>query len=196
MTFSISPRSRLAKLELEVIDFNLLQTVENVAELFAQRAQLKGLELICDIDPALPHHLRGDPGRLRQIIANLTDNAIKFTDHGEVLIKVSLQEETPSTLLVRFEVQDSGIGITHQAKTRLFQSFSQADGSTTRKYGGTGLGLAISKQLIELMGGEIDVNSQAGQGSQFWFTARLEKEVNLPHPRTVKYPSPVGAHSS
>ncbi len=164
------------KLELEIIDFNLLQTVENVAELFAQRAQSKGLELICDIDPALPNRLRGDPGRLRQILANLTDNAIKFADQGEVVIRVSLQEETPSELLLRFEVQDTGIGIAPQEKTRLFQSFSQADGSTTRKYGGTGLGLAISKQLIELMGGEIDVNSQAGQGSVFWFTARLEKQ--------------------
>lgn len=163
------------KLELEVIDFNLLQTVENVAELFSQRAQYKGLELICDIDPSLPHHLRGDPGRLRQIIANLTDNAIKFTDHGEVVIRVSLQGETPSTCQVRFEVQDTGIGITPQGRSRLFQSFSQADGSTTRKYGGTGLGLAISKQLIELMGGEIDVNSMEGHGSQFWFTAQLEK---------------------
>ena len=163
------------KLELEVIDFNLLQTVENVAELFAQRAQNKGLELICDIDPSLPHRLRGDPGRLRQILANLTDNAIKFTDHGEVVLKVSLQEETPKTLLLRFGVRDSGIGITPQAKNRLFQSFSQADGSTTRKYGGTGLGLAISKQLTGLMGGEIGVNIQETQGSQFWFTARLDK---------------------
>ncbi|MFA7317879.1 MAG: ATP-binding protein [Sulfuricella sp.] len=170
------------KLELEVIDFNLLQTVENVAELFAQRAQFKGLELICDIDPALPHRLRGDPGRLRQILANLTDNAIKFTDQGEVAIKVSLQEETPSALLLRFEVRDTGIGITPQAKIRLFQSFSQADGSTTRKYGGTGLGLAISKQLIELMGGEIDMSSQEEQGSQFWFTARLEKQGDAAHP--------------
>jgi PAS domain S-box-containing protein len=164
------------KLELEVIDFNLLQTVENIAELFSQRAQHKGLELICDIDPVLPHRLRGDPGRLRQILANLTDNAIKFTDHGEILIKVSVQEETSSGLLVRFEVRDTGIGITSQAENRLFQSFSQADGSTTRKYGGTGLGLAISKQLTELMGGEIGMNSQDGQGSQFWFTARLEKQ--------------------
>lgn len=163
------------KLELEVIDFNLLQTVENVAELFAQRAQRKGLELICDIAPALPRRLCGDPGRLRQILANLTDNAIKFTDHGEVVIKASIQEETPSTLLVRFDVEDTGIGITPQARNRLFQSFSQADGSTTRKYGGTGLGLAISKQLTELMGGEIGMISQEGQGSRFWFTARMEK---------------------
>ncbi|MBZ0105477.1 MAG: response regulator [Sulfuricella denitrificans] len=170
------------KLELEVIDFNLLQTVENVAELFSQRAQLKGLELICDIDPALPHHLRGDPGRLRQILANLTDNAIKFTEQGEVLIRVHLQEETSTRLQVRFEVLDTGIGISSQAKSRLFQSFSQADGSTTRKYGGTGLGLAISKQLIELMDGEVGMNSQEGKGSQFWFTAQLEKpgETSIP----------------
>ncbi|PWB58864.1 MAG: hypothetical protein C3F18_01680 [Nitrosomonadales bacterium] len=163
------------KLELEAIDFNLLQAVENVAELFAQRAQRKGLEMICDIDPALPRRLHGDPGRLRQILANLTDNAIKFTDHGEVVIKASMQEETPSTLLVRFEVEDTGIGIPPQARNRLFQSFSQADGSTTRKYGGTGLGLAISKQLAELMGGEIGMASQEGQGSRFWFTSCMEK---------------------
>lgn len=166
------------KLELDVIDFNLLQTVENVAALFAHRAQSKGLELIPDIDPALPQRLRGDPGRLRQILANLTDNAIKFTDHGEVIIKVSIREETSTTLLMYFEVRDTGIGISPQAENRLFQSFSQADGSTTRKYGGTGLGLAISKQLIELMDGEIGMQSQEGQGSRFWFTARLEKQDN------------------
>jgi PAS domain S-box-containing protein len=163
------------KLELDLIDFDLRETVEGIRKLFAPRIQRKGLHLACHIEAALPSLLHGDPGRLRQILANLTDNAIKFTDQGEIVIDVRLQEETASDFVVHFEVRDTGIGIAPQAASRLFQSFSQADGSTTRKYGGTGLGLAISKQLAELMGGEIGMESAAGEGSRFWFTARLAK---------------------
>lgn len=164
------------KLQLELIDFDLRETVEGIRKLFTPRTQCKGLELTCHIEPNLPPLMHGDPGRLRQILANLTDNAIKFTDSGKVTIDIRLQEETSSDMVVRFEVRDTGIGITPQAASRLFQSFSQADGSTTRKYGGTGLGLAISKQLVKLMGGEIGMESEPGQGSRFWFTARFAKQ--------------------
>jgi len=164
------------KLELDLIDFDPRETVEGIRKLFTPRTQLKGLELFCHIEPTLPPLLHGDPGRLRQILANLTDNAIKFTDSGKIVIDARLQEETSSDMLVRFEVRDTGIGIAPQAASRLFQSFSQADGSTTRKYGGTGLGLAISKQLVELMGGKIGMESEPEKGSCFWFTARLAKQ--------------------
>jgi len=164
------------KLELERIDFDPRETVEGIRKLFTPRAQLKGLKLECHIESTLSPLLHGDPGRLRQILANLTDNAIKFTDKGEVVIEVRLREETSSDMVVHFEVRDTGIGIAPQAASRLFQSFSQADGSTTRKYGGTGLGLAISKQLVELMGGEIGMESKPGKGSRFWFTARMAKQ--------------------
>jgi CheY-like chemotaxis protein len=145
-----------------------------VGALLRGDAQQKGLVLTCDIAPALPLRLRGDPGRLRQILANLVDNAIKFTEQGKVEIKVRVQDATPSHVVAHFAVCDTGIGIEPQSASRLFQSFAQADGSTTRKYGGTGLGLAISKKLAELMGGEIGMESAPGKGSCFWFTARLE----------------------
>jgi PAS domain S-box-containing protein len=164
------------KLELDLIDFDPRETVEGIRKLFTPRTQRKGLELVCHVEATLPPLLHGDPGRLRQILANLTDNAIKFTDRGEIVIDARLQEETSSDVVARFEVRDTGIGIAPQAASRLFQSFSQADGSTTRKYGGTGLGLAISKQLVELMGGEIGMESEPGKGSRFWFTARLAKQ--------------------
>ncbi len=180
------------KLELDIIDFDLRETLEGVRKLFTQRARHKGLELRCEIETTLPCMLRGDPGRLRQILANLSDNAIKFTDSGSVTIACRMQEETPSALLVRFEVRDTGIGIAPQSASRLFQSFSQADGSTTRKYGGTGLGLAISKQLAKLMGGEIGMESTLGEGSCFWFTSRLEKQ-NETIPNDALPPSSVSA---
>ncbi|MEN6585592.1 MAG: ATP-binding protein [Sulfuricella sp.] len=164
------------KLELDIIDFDLRETVDGIRKLFTPRIQHTGLQLTCHIEAALPPLLHGDPGRLRQILANLTDNAIKFTDQGEIVIDARLQEETPRDIVVHLEVRDTGIGIAPQTASRLFQSFSQADGSTTRKYGGTGLGLAISKQLVELMDGAIGMESEPGKGSRFWFTVRLAKQ--------------------
>lgn len=168
------------KLSLEVTDFDLAVAVGVVPNLLAERAYNKGLELGSLIEPGVPRALRGDPFRLSQILTNLVGNAIKFTEKGEVIIRASKTEETEKTVLVRFEVQDSGIGLTPEQQARLFQPFSQADASTSRKYGGTGLGLAISTKLVELMGGEIGVTSQPGQGSTFWFTLSLEKQLLAP----------------
>jgi PAS domain S-box-containing protein len=168
------------KLTFEIIDFDLRETVEEVAELLADRAQSKGLELVCDIEPDLPCRLRGDPGRLRQVLTNLADNAVKFTETGEVVIRVRVSEQSETWAQLEFEVSDTGIGIDEEGRKRLFQSFSQADGSTTRKYGGTGLGLAISRQLTEMMAGGIGVDSEPGQGSVFWFNVRLNKQSGAP----------------
>jgi signal transduction histidine kinase/ligand-binding sensor domain-containing protein/DNA-binding response OmpR family regulator len=165
------------KMNLEIIDFDLRRTVEDVIELLAERAHSKQLELYCMVYNDIPDALKGDPGRIRQIITNLLGNAIKFTERGEVSVTVRLLDETNDDALLRFEVKDSGIGLTEEGKARLFQSFSQADSSTTRKYGGTGLGLAISKNLVTLMGGDIGVESEYEHGSTFWFTARLGKQA-------------------
>jgi signal transduction histidine kinase/DNA-binding response OmpR family regulator len=164
------------KLDLEIIDFDLCTAIEEAVDLLAEKAHSKGLELACLIHENVPTGLRGDPGRLRQILLNLLGNAIKFTDQGEVVVQISLAAETDDTVLVHFAVRDTGIGIAPEGQARLFQSFSQADNSTTRKYGGTGLGLAISRQLTKMMGGTIGVESVPGQGSTFWFTARLGKQ--------------------
>ncbi len=163
---------------LEAIDFDLRVAVEEVTRLLAKRAQDKGLELASLIGEDVPTALRGDPFRLRQVLTNLTTNAIKFTEQGEVSVRVVLAEPVGGSgenITVRFEVADTGIGMTEEQRSRLFEAFSQADASTTRRYGGTGLGLAISKQLAELMGGELGVTSGPGQGSKFWFTARFAK---------------------
>ncbi len=163
------------KLELEATPFDIRETVENVADLLATKAQSKGLEIASLVESDVPSHLRGDAGRLRQVMLNLVGNAVKFTDHGNVTIRVSVQEEQDGQMCLCFEVHDTGIGVPTEAHSRLFQPFTQVDGSTTRRYGGTGLGLVISKRLVELMGGEIGVTSEPGHGSTFWFTARLGK---------------------
>ena len=165
------------KLELETLDFDLSTLLDDFAATLAVRAHEKGLEFLYAADPVIPELLRGDPGRLRQILTNLADNAIKFTPVGEVAVNVTLQEEDESRVLLRFAIRDTGIGIPEDKRALLFDKFTQVDASTTRQYGGTGLGLAISKQLAELMGGEVGVNSTEGKGSEFWFTVRLGKQA-------------------
>lgn len=168
------------KLDMECIDFNLRTTVEDVLGQFAERAQTKGLEITGLVHAALPTGLRGDPGRLRQILTNFVGNAIKFTEQGEVTIQAFLERDLDDAVVVRFEVTDSGIGIPPDIQARLFQPFTQADSSTSRKYGGTGLGLAISKQLVEQMDGTVGIISQLGRGSTFWATARFLKQTISP----------------
>jgi two-component system sensor histidine kinase/response regulator len=166
-------------MRLEAIDFDLRSAVEDVVALFARRAYDKGIELASLVEPGTPTAIRGDPGRLRQVLTNLVGNAVKFTQEGEVVVKVAPAEEgsdIDDAVVVRFEVRDTGIGMTPEQRSRLFQSFTQADASTTRRYGGTGLGLAISRQLVEMMGGEIEVESEPGVGSTFFFAVPLERQ--------------------
>lgn len=159
------------KLEVEEIDFNIEESLDSLSALIVSKAEEKGLEVVFSCPKDVPRNLVGDPLRLNQILTNLAGNSIKFTEEGEVVISMGLKEKTASSVSLYFEVSDSGIGMTEEQMGRLFQSFSQADTSTTRKYGGTGLGLTISKQLVEMMGGEIGVKSTPGEGSTFYFTA-------------------------
>ena len=161
------------RLELQISDLPLRPTVDQVVDTLAVKAQDRGLTLSCRVNHDVPDHLRGDPVRLRQILVNLVGNAIKFTERGTVEVTVALEEDCPAGVILRFEIRDTGVGIAARDLDRLFRSFSQVDSSSTRRFGGTGLGLAIARRLTEMMDGQIGVESAEGQGSTFWFTARL-----------------------
>jgi signal transduction histidine kinase len=176
------------KLDLEIVDFDLGTSLKSFSDMLAQKAHEKDLAFTCTVSPDVPSGLRGDPGRLHQILVNLGDNAIKFTDEGQVVIRVSSDQETETRVRVRYTITDTGIGIPLDRRGRLFKSFSQADGSTTRRFGGTGLGLTIAKQLAEMMGGEIGFESREGKGSTFWFTAVFEKGIGTKNLPTSVYP--------
>jgi PAS domain S-box-containing protein len=168
------------QMTIEPISFDLPETLREVVDLLGQGAERRGLRLMTTLAAGLPRHLIGDPGRIRQILLNLVGNAIKFTHEGQVTIEVTSRRRDPETVLIDVSVRDTGIGISLDEQERLFQRFTQADTSTTRKYGGTGLGLIISKRLVELMGGEIGVQSTPGQGSTFWFSVPLPVDAQAP----------------
>jgi two-component system sensor histidine kinase/response regulator len=174
------------KLGIEHIEFELDKVLDNLAGLVGDKAASKGLELVFDVDKQVPLQLVGDPLRLGQILVNYANNAVKFTERGEIDIRVRVQEESASHVMLHFAVRDTGIGISEEQKSVLFQSFQQADASTTRKFGGTGLGLAISRQLAQMMEGEVGVDSTFGQGSTFWFTARLQKGSSTGRARVLR----------
>jgi len=168
------------KLELEEVPFNVTRVIEEVADSMAIKATKKGLNLVTDLDTRIPAAVIGDPIRLKQVLLNLVTNAIKFTEQGEILITCSIEESSNDLIQCRFSVADTGIGISEDQKDKLFQSFSQVDASITRRFGGTGLGLIISKRLVEMMKGSIQMESEAGKGSTFWFTAKFTIDRNTP----------------
>ncbi|HQS58449.1 MAG TPA: response regulator [Gallionellaceae bacterium] len=177
------------KMSVEHTEFELENVLDNVANLINDKASAKGLELVFDIDRNVPLKLTGDPLRLGQILINYTNNAVKFTKQGEIDILIRVREQSDTDVLIYFGVRDTGIGLTQEQMDRLFQSFAQADTSTTREFGGTGLGLVISKKLARLMGGEVGVESNPGMGSTFWFTARLRKVIS--HQRERRLPGDI-----
>src|SRR5881398_2766717 len=191
------------KLEFENLEFDLDDVIDGALSVLVLEARAKGLELRSEIDPKVCTGLCGDPGRLRQVLTNLLNNAVKFTEQGEVVLRILPQEETPSGVslteavpdskaTLRFEIKDTGIGLSEDARGRIFDAFSQADQSTTRRYGGTGLGLTISRQLVRMMHGEIGVESEPGKGSTFWFTSRFEKRAGEKAPPAKQKPLPPG----
>jgi CheY-like chemotaxis protein/anti-sigma regulatory factor (Ser/Thr protein kinase) len=166
-------------------EFNLRSCLEEVSEMMATRVRGDSVQLNCLIPPELPERLLGDPGRIRQMLTNLVGNAVKFTERGEIVVEAHLLQETEEEIRVRVEVRDTGIGIVDTRHGAIFESFTQADGSMTRKYGGTGLGLAITRQLAQLMDGSVGMESEVGAGSCFWFEVRLEKSLEAPSPLRV-----------
>ena len=185
------------EVRIETIDFDLRELVDEAAAVFAERARDKGLDLVRSVEPDVPTALRGDPYRIRQVLTNLLSNAVKFTEEGRVVLGCERGRDLEDKVTLRFEVSDTGIGITSEQQRRLFRSFSQADTSTTRRYGGTGLGLAISKQLVQLMGGEIGVESEPGKGSTFSFTLPLSKQPHRARVRRAEIkPAPLPANLS
>jgi len=175
------------KMALETVDFDLCETVEGTVELLAEQAEIKGLELLTWLPTDCPRYLKGDPGRLRQVLTNLLSNAVKFTETGEVVLSVTPENTTEQQATLRFSVRDTGIGVPEEAQKKIFEAFTQADGSTTRKYGGTGLGLAITRQLVELLGGNIQLQSAPGKGSTFSFVLTFERQPFAP----TKTPDPM-----
>ncbi len=188
-------RIEAGKLRLDRADFSLPSAIAETASVFALQARAKGLEFVSVVAPGLPEAAVGDPGRLRQVLTNLLGNAIKFTEHGQVGLKAEIVSQTRDEIQLKFTVHDSGLGIPASEQGRLFDTFTQVDESNTRKYGGTGLGLAISKQLVELLGGEIGLESEPGKGSKFWFTASFGKSTRVLPVRPAPAPRVMAAKS-
>jgi signal transduction histidine kinase/CheY-like chemotaxis protein len=180
------------RLEIQNVDFNVRRLVEQTADVFEERSRRKGVDLVYLVHHDVPENILGDPGRFRQVLTNLVGNAVKFTSEGEVTMRVTVAEREESAMVLRVDVTDTGIGISPEGQAQLFQPFVQADGSITRKYGGTGLGLVISRRLAELMGGQLEMRSQVGEGSTFWFTIRTSACTSDPAPSQPAQPTLLG----